>query len=185
MLTYASLGVHSNVAPRITAVTATANAVDTIATMSADVVHSTSNAATVDEELSSSRLLRYNNLLGQTSTLPSATHDVLPYVVVNQCEQFTLSPKPPSCPIEPHRESQNHILEHTELSFQYDSNKQGRILETDCFRHMLQEGLAASDSLISKLLLKGDKLKSLRVRLMQRWGRSQRKGDMTFMTDFG
>ena len=138
--------------------------------MSSNVARPAPNVATADDAPYTSSLLRYDTQLKQTLTLLSILRDVIPFVTANQRFQLNaLIQATESLHATAWKELED-LLKRAELLIQYEYDRPGRVLETNSSRDQLEEGLVALGRLLNMIVLKGDELEAMRVRLLQLWG---------------
>lgn len=137
--------------------------------MSSNVARPAPNVATADDAPYTSSLLRYDTQLKQTLTLLSILCDVIPFITANQRFQLNaLIQATESLHATAWKELED--LKRAELLIQYEYDKPGRVFETKSSRDQLEEGLVALGRLLNMIVLKGDELEAMRVRLLQLWG---------------
>ncbi|KAJ4331608.1 hypothetical protein N0V87_009006 [Didymella glomerata] len=148
---------------------ATTDVINFVTTMSSNVARPAPNVATADDAPYTSSLLRYDTQLKQTLTLLSILCDVIPFITANQRFQLNaLIQATESLHATAWKELED--LKRAELLIQYEYDKPGRVFETKSSRDQLEEGLVALGRLLNMIVLKGDELEAMRVRLLQLWG---------------
>jgi hypothetical protein len=135
--------------------------------MSTHVDQSTINTATVDDAPYTSKLLRHDTELKRISTLLTIMRAVLPYAS-DRTSLLSLIKSTGALHSVALKELED-LLKRAELLIQYEYEQPGRIFESNSTREEVEEGLVALAIITNKLVLKGDELEAVRVRLLQSW----------------